>query len=273
MIIKYTRLNKLSKNKNKVQYIFLSHDVDWSRKGPSKDHILARKERFDPELFDKTPIENLYYNFPEYMEIEDKFNVRSTFFFRTKYETGDFNEYENEIKSLINGGWEIGLHCDPSSVSDIKKLEYEKKALEKLTGIPIRANRVHYLKFNDELPKKLIELGFEYDSSVRNSKDKIDENEMGHYKIDSLIEFPVTLMDAYLFTYMKLSEDEILPTIKKTLDYGRNLDRVNNVITILWHDNVLKMKGGRMYKNILEILTSQDDVKICKGEELVSILK
>jgi len=215
----------------------------------------------------------LYYNFPEYMEIEDKFNVRSTFFFRTKYETGDFNEYENEIKSLINGGWEIGLHCDPSSVSDIKKLEYEKKALEKLTGIPIRANRVHYLKFNDELPKKLIELGFEYDSSVRNSKDKIDENEMGHYKIDSLIEFPVTLMDAYLFTYMKLSEDEILPTIKKTLDYGRNLDRVNNVITILWHDNVLKMKGGRMYKNILEFLTSQDDVKICKGEELVSILK
>ncbi len=189
------------------------------------------------------------------------------------YETGHLNEYENEIKSLIKGGWEIGLHCDPSSVSDIKKLEYEKKALEKLTGIPIRANRVHYLKFNDELPKKLIELGFEYDSSVRNSKDKIDEKEMGFYYYDKLIEFPVTIMDAYLFTYMRLEENDIVPIFQKTLDYSRNLNSESNVITVLWHDNVLKMKGGRMYKNILEFLTSQDDVKICKGEELVSILK
>ncbi len=255
-----------------MQYVFLSHDVDWSRKGPSKDHILARKERFDSELFDKTPIENLYYNFPEYMEIEDRFNVRSTFFFRTKYETGDFNEYENEIKSLINGGWEVGLHCDPSSVSDIKKIEFEKKLLEKLTGIPIKANRVHYLKFDEHLPKKLSELGFEYDSSVRNSKDKIDKSEMGYYKIDTLIEFPVTLMDAYLFTHMKLSEDDIIPTIKKTLDYSRKLDYDNNVITILWHDNVLKMKGGRIYEKILEFLSSQDDVSLKRGIDLVKIV-
>ncbi|KKK40378.1 hypothetical protein LCGC14_3081020, partial [marine sediment metagenome] len=85
--------------------------------------------------------------------------------------------------------------------------------------------------------------------------------------------FPVTIMDAYLFTYMHLEEKDIVPIFQKTLDYSRNLNSEFNVITVLWHDNVLKMKGGRMYKNILEFLTSQDDVKICKGEELVSILK
>ena len=148
-----------------------------------------------------------------------------------------------------------------------------KKDLENITKTSIIGNRVHYLKFDEKLPSKLTELGFVYDSSVRHSKDKIDEKEMGFYNYDKLIEFPVTIMDAYLFTYMHLEEKDIVPIFQKTLDYSRNLNSESNVITVLWHDNVLKMKGGRMYKNILEFLTSQDDVKICKGEELVSILK
>ena len=72
-----------------MQYIFLSHDVDWRRNGPSVEHILERKDRFERELFEKTKPENLYRNIPEYMEIEEKFDIRSTFFFRTFYENGD----------------------------------------------------------------------------------------------------------------------------------------------------------------------------------------
>ena len=60
------------------QYIFLSHDVDWSFNGPSKEHILKRKNRFDAALFSNTPLNKLYHNFSEYMEIEEKFNVKST---------------------------------------------------------------------------------------------------------------------------------------------------------------------------------------------------
>jgi hypothetical protein len=44
------------------------------------------------------------------------------------------------------------------------------------------------------------------------------------------------------------------------------------IITLLWHDNVLKMKGGRMYKNILEYLTSQNNIKIMRGIDLVNII-
>jgi len=89
-------------------------------------------------------------------------------------------------------------------------------------------------------------------------------------RINGIIEFPVTLMDAYLFTYMKIQEDKIIPEFQKTLDLGRSLSE-NNVISVLWHDNVLKMKGGRMYKQILEFLTSQDDVEIKRGADLVKI--
>ena len=69
---------------------------------------------------------------------------------------------------------------------------------------------------------------------------------------------------------MKIQEDKIIPEFQKTLDLGRSLSE-NNVISVLWHDNVLKMKGGRMYKQILEFLTSQDDVEIKRGADLVKI--
>jgi len=253
-----------------MQYIFLSHDVDWRLQGPPVEHILERKDRFEQELFENTKPENLYRNIPEYMEIEEKFDVRSTFFFRTFYENGNLLDYEDDIKQLQKLDWEIGLHTDPSSINDLDKIRLEKEKLESISGKQIIGNRVHYLNYNSELPEKLEKLGFSYDSSLRHSKDIIDEKEMGYSRINGIIEFPVTLMDAYLFTHMKIQEDGIIPEFQKTLDLGRSLSE-NNVISVIWHDNVLKMKGGRMYKQILEFLTSQDDVEIKRGVDLVKI--
>ena len=255
-----------------MQYIFLSHDVDWRLQGPPIEHILERKDRFEQELFKNTKPENLYRNIPEYMEIEEKFDIRSTFFFRTFYENGDVLDYEDDIKQLQKSNWEIGLHTDPSSIDDLDKIRLEKEKLESITGKQIIGNRVHFLNYNPELPNKLEKLGFNYDSSLRHSKDRIDEKEMGYSRIHGIIEFPVTLMDAYLFTYMKIREEKIISEFQKTLDLGRSLSE-NNVISVIWHENVLKMKGGRMYKQILEFLTSQDDVEIKRGIDLVKILK
>ena len=257
----------------KKQYIFLSHDVDWRLEGPTKEHILKRKERFDEKLFDKTSFNKLYRNFSEYMEIEEKFDVKSTFFFRTQYENGDYMDYSKDIKDLVNGGWEIGLHTDPSSVDDIEKIKKEKNDLEKLSNSKIFGNRVHYLSNDIQLQRKLSELDFVYDSSNRKTKDTITSEDMGYQEINNIIEFPVTLMDAYLFTHMRISEEKIIPIIKKTLNSSRQLDKDFNIMTILWHDNVLKMKGGRMYPKILEFLSSQDDVVMCNGIELVNKIK
>tara|TARA_Y100000590_G_scaffold24490_1_gene27818 strand:- start:8750 stop:9520 length:771 start_codon:yes stop_codon:yes gene_type:complete len=251
-----------------MQYIFLSHDVDWRRQGPPIEHVLARKDRFDPEVFDKTKPEELYRNFAEYMEIEEKLGIRSTFFFKTLYENGTVDDYENDIQTLQNGGWEIGLHTDPKSVDSLEKIKQEKEKLESLTKKPIVGNRVHFLNYNSQLLKKLKNLDFSYDSSLRYSKDKIDEKEMGASFIDGIVEFPVTLMDAYLFTHMQIKEENIISEFKKTLEIGRNFSD-ENVISVIWHDNVLKMKGGRMYKKILEFLVSQDDVMISKGMDIM----
>ena len=110
-----------------------------------------------------------------------------------------------------------------------------------------------------------------YDSSLRHSKDKIDEKEMGYSKIAELIEFPVTLMDAYLFTHMKIKEERVVSEFEKTLNFGRKISN-KNVISVIWHDNVLKMKGGRMYEKILEFLSLQEDVKILRGKDITKTL-
>lgn len=257
----------------KKQHVFLSHDVDWSYHGPSKDHILQRRDRFDEKLFEKTPINELYRNFSEFMEIEEKYGVKSTFFFRTQYENGDYKDYHEDIKKLVKEGWEIGLHTDPSSVDDIEKIKKEKINLEKLTGVKILGNRVHFLSNDEQLPKKLSKLDFMYDSSNRKTKDMISHEDMGYQIIEKIIEFPVTLMDAYLFTHMNISEEKIIPIIEKTLNSCRQLESEFNLMTILWHDNVLKMKGGRMYPKILEFLASQEDVIMGSGIETVNKIK
>ena len=257
----------------KKQYVFLSHDVDWSFDGPPREHIFQRKERFDEKLFENTPIDRLYRNFSEFMEIEEKYGVKSTFFFRTQYENGDYRDYHEDIKELVNGGWEIGLHTDPSSVTNVEEIRKEKINLERLTGSKILGNRVHYLSNDEQLPKKLSELDFIYDSSKRKTKDRISNEDMGYEIIDDIIEFPVTLMDAYLFTHMNISEEKIVSVVEETLNSCRQLESDFNLMTILWHDNVLKMKGGRIYPKILEFLSSQDDVVIGSGIELVNEIK
>ncbi len=255
-----------------MQYIFLSHDVDWSSSGPSREHIMARQDRFDELTLRNIDNHNPYDNIQEYITIEERFGLRSTFFFRTIYEGGEFTEYENVIRILIDGGWEIGLHCDPSSVANFNSLYTEKIKLETLTKSRIAANRSHNLAYSNDLLTILNNLGFTYDSSLRKTVDKIDTREMGYLLQEGIIEFPVTIMDAYLFTYMHVPEDKILNIIKQTLDKGRKMNNFLNVITILWHSNVLKMKGGRRYQEILEYLFYQDDVKIVKGIELANIL-
>ena len=128
-----------------VQYVFLSHDVDWSLQGPGRDYILARRDRFDKETIRDIDIQNPYNNINDYITIEENFGARFTFFFRTNYENGKLVDYEDDIQTLLRGGWEIGLHCDQALVDNFDSMYQEKKELECLTKKTVTANRSHYL--------------------------------------------------------------------------------------------------------------------------------
>ena len=63
-------------------------------------------------------------------------------------------------------------------------------------------------------------------------------------------------MLVYLFTHMNILEGKIIPIIKNILNFSQQLNLDFNVLTILWHDNVLKIKWERIYPKNLEFLSS-----------------
>lgn len=261
-------------------YIFLSHDIDWGRKGPSIEHIMIRKNRFDKNIFKKSKLNILYYNLPEYMEIEERYNVKSTFFFRTYIENPphppqsyDVSEYETEIRELARNNWEIGLHMDPSSYKDLELIKKEKKSLESVAQTEIIGNRVHYTMNNPILHQNLEKAGFKYDSSTKHHRESINRKDFGYFIHNKLIVFPMTIMDALAFAHLTPTEDDVVKLTKSTIEKCRQFTESEKIITIVWHGCVLKMKKGRQYPKVLDFITSQKDVEVKRGIDLVKMIE
>jgi hypothetical protein len=252
--------------------LIVTHDVDWPFNGPGKAHVLARRERFPAEVIQKVVDEdfNPYYGVPKVMEIEEKFGIRSTFFFRPKYDDGSpVGEYAKTMQNLISGGWEVALHCNKTST--LEEVCVEKRLVEKAAGKPVCGTRVHYLNVGEGTFANLLGAGIKYDSSLSFSKDKIDGRNTGYVDKEGLIVFPVTFMDAYLFTYMGLNEETIVPFMVKTIE---NLFASGvNVMTLLWHDNSVMMRGGRAYAELIKQLTALPKTTFLKGIEAFEMIQ
>jgi len=239
--------------------VILSHDIDWPPNGPGVNHVLARKERFEDHVISKVIKDgfNPYNGISELMDVEKAVGVRSTFFFRPKYDDGVLvDEYRETIKALVNGGWEIGVHINDAST--LESISGEKKTVEATAG-KTSGSRVHYLKVQDN---SLFEAaGFSYDSSTMFRRDTIDTMNTGFYNHGKLIIFPITIMDTYLFSYMHVTEENIVANVGKAADLATE----KGFMTILWHDCSIRMKGGRMYPQLLEALASRKNTDLVRA--------
>jgi len=233
--------------------VVLTHDVDYSIKGPGVDHILKRRDRFEEWVIRRVLEEgfNPYFGIPKIVEIEEEVGVRSTFFFRAYYDDNETVEgYAHVIRDLVRGGWSVGLHFnDPNNIAE------EKALIEKL-GVKIEGTRGHYLRVPDFTLLKRLDIKF--DSSIAFSKGGCDERNSGFMRIEGILEFPVTFMDAYMFAYDRLSEEEVVPFVIRCI---RHLaERGAKLVTLLWHDNSIYMKGGRVYPQLLRELSRKHEL-------------
>ncbi|MBI2649345.1 MAG: hypothetical protein HYW93_06825, partial [Thaumarchaeota archaeon] len=64
-----------------------------------------------------------------------------------------------------------------------------------------------------------------------------------------LIEIPLTLMDTTLWGYLKRDETGGLNDIMSVLS---KVKEVGGLFTLLWHQEAVKMKGGRLYWSLLD---------------------
>jgi len=260
----------LQAKKNRI--LIVTHDVDWPRRGPGTPHILARSDRFDEDIMRRVAKEefNPYYGVPSVVEIEERLNIRSTFFFRPVYDDGStVDEYEDTIKELQKNGWEIGLHVNDQST--VEQISSEKKAIERIASTPICGSRIHYLRVSDQSFLNLAKAGLRYDSSLMYSKTKIDSKNSGCLFMNDLCVFPITFMDAYLFTYMGLTEKTVTKFVVKATD--RLYSSGVQIITLLWHDSSIMMKGGRVYSDLMSQLVARPDTVFLRAIDAFELVR
>jgi peptidoglycan/xylan/chitin deacetylase (PgdA/CDA1 family) len=262
---------------NKKFAVCLTHDVDEIY--PPLSHTLLSSLHYMKNLNFKKLKNQLfwkykgkeyspYWNFKEIRDLEEKYDAKSAFYFlaidkdirRFRYDIEDL-ELENELGSIVDKGWEVGLHGGYYAYNDLEEMEKEKKRLEKVLGKDVIGYRNHYLKFNvPDTWELLAKAGFKYDTTFGYNDMVGFRNGMCHpfkpFNLNSdkeidILEIPLIIMDGALFGYSN-SFEEVWETAKRLID---TVDRYNGVLTLLWHNNVFncpfREKWSKMYEKIL----------------------
>jgi hypothetical protein len=251
--------------------VCISHDVD--KISESKHHIWKIRKRFSKSTVLKAllGISNPYNDLKLYTKLEKKYGASSSFYFLT--DEYDFKKIAKDLQILKQNNKDIGLHGGFGTHNDAIKLKDEKEKLEKIIEKPVYGIRQHFLKF--EFPNTWItqnEAKILYDTTV-GFNDKIGFKigmALPFFPPDRdlnplpLIELPLIIMDAAVWTGLKLTEATALQIIQQIRDI---IKQNYGLLTILWHNNVLRMHGGRIYGDILNLLVDQS-VYIASGAEI-----
>jgi peptidoglycan/xylan/chitin deacetylase (PgdA/CDA1 family) len=227
----------------------LSHDVDSIRK--DLRHVWRVRGRFTVRqlLLHALGVRNLYDNLADLMEVEEERGVRSTFFIPAVL--FNLDEVEGCLKQLVEGGWEVGLHFVVEGRQLKALLRMERRRLEDLLGMRVEGVRTHNLAVDEGLLKLYGVEGFIYDSSLR-------AEEVGRsspFKVEGaggLVECPIGVMDADLFGRLHLSEEGAFRWTLSRVEEAEG--RGEGAFTLLFHQESLSMKGGRIYVRLLDEL-------------------
>ena len=194
--------------KNHAPYVLcLTHDVDRVKKQwyhyiyYGRKHPTIQLRSFIGKLRGKEP----YWNFEKLMELEQRYNARSTFFFlnesRRELSADFMGRYQitsdpvvKIIKKLDENGFEIGLHGSFDSYHDFDLIREEKEILETIVGHPAVSTRQHHLNIDQDKTWQYHKaIGLKYDSSIGYS-DKVGCDPYRRTP-EGMIEIPITLMD------------------------------------------------------------------------------
>ena len=187
------------------------------------------------------------------------------------------NDIEKEAISnlvkILNVEWFSSSNTSELSTR-IHKTEKETKLLLKISQdlgeiIQVDGNLL-FTKTNYDLLINSLKTYFKSKDSINVAEFKELANTSRKYAVP-LLEY---LDKEFIQEYITLKNNlDSKCSQKKRKEYSRKINSEFNIISLLWHDNVLKMKGGRMYSKILEFLSSQEDVVLCNGIELVKKIK
>jgi peptidoglycan/xylan/chitin deacetylase (PgdA/CDA1 family) len=269
--------------------VCLTHDIDEVYESITKKSIRtlkhAARERFSESYQSLKQIhskKSLLTNFEDIMKMEDRYNARSSFYFLA-LDPGDrdfsyrIQDLEPEMGTILDRGWEVGLHVSRRGSYDPHRLLEEKRMLEKATNTTIYGCRNHYLKFIvPDTWELLSNAGFLYDCSFGYADCAGFRNGMCHPfrpfnlqtgKPVDIIEIPLVIMDDSLFdNYMRLNPDQAWDITRHLID---TVARYHGVITLLWHNYSFITEHGKFYEKILQYC-AEKDAWMTSGETISS---
>jgi peptidoglycan/xylan/chitin deacetylase (PgdA/CDA1 family) len=250
--------------------VCLTHDVDRVRK--TYQYVTHLADRGFMPLRQLFQDEDPYWNFEAIMQLEDKFSVRSTFFFlqesqktdlrrprefalaRGKYKFSE-KKVHDIIHQLDRNEWEIALHGSYKSYKDENLLQKEKNELEMVLGRKVLGVRQHYLNLDVPQTWRLQKsAGFAYDASFGWSH-KVGFRD-GRYLpfcpfSDSFWEIPLAIMDGPLLSRC----GDLNKAWTQCLNLIDAVERRRGLLTVLWHQRVFnedEFPGwSRVYERIL----------------------
>jgi len=129
-----------------------------------------------------------HWAFPQWMAFEQRYGVRSAFYFVARQ--GSLIEYargtpdpfydvtaprfRDLLRTLIDGGWEVGMHASYLAYASRERFAGEKLRLEQAAGAPVLGNRHHYWHMNPADPTETLQLhadiGLLYDTSLTHDR-------------------------------------------------------------------------------------------------------
>ena len=199
--------------------IIISHDVDhlyatdhlfrdlileklWVR---SFLHLCARKISLKTFLYRLTILfHNRMNRIDELMAFDRTHGIPSVFFFGMDNVLGmSYRQKEAApfIRRVLEAGFDAGVHgVDYQNGENIRA---EHDAFQALSGLTFFGLRNHYVRFDDDTFQKMDAAGYLFDSTWFNKK----ELELHTpYKVGSMWEFPLHIMDGYICFPGKLEE-------------------------------------------------------------------
>ena len=220
-----------------------------------------------------------YWCFDEINKVEEQHGVKSTYNFFSlnparKRNCKDYlmdpsynvqgKDLQNQIRTLYNNGWSIGLHPSFDSWQNAEYFKEEKDNLESSLGHSIYTCRQHWLRFSFQDTWKMQQscgiredttLGFNDRPGFRNAsaltKAVWDFNQD---KATNLVSIPMILMDSHLFDYRPMDDNIKLNEIKMWLN---EVKFVGGSASVVWHQRVFSndYKWGKIYSDLMQEIT------------------
>jgi hypothetical protein len=236
--------------------IIISHDVD---------HLYPSDHLFRDMIFPKLWVRSLFewlkgeisisvyihrltscfykrlHRIPEVVEFDRTHHVPSVFFFGMDNALGlsyKIRESRPWIKFVIEHGFDAGVHG--IDFTDSGKMQKEFTNFKGISGLDQFGIRTHYVRYNDTTFAKLAQIGYLFDTSEFNKNQIVLKKP---YKIGSMWEFPLFLMDGYVLKgNLEKAKAITAETLSKASSGGMEY------FTFLFHDYLFNEKTYPKYK-------------------------